>query len=75
MATSAVVFEDDATMIGFFCVDGKGEFRRSEFFEEAVDFSKVFFPVSEFVWAILADEHELHESFVTFFSESIDVQI
>jgi hypothetical protein len=73
VASRAMVLEDYGTFLGLCRVDRQWEFRGSEFFEEAVDFAKVFFPETEFVGSILANQHELHESFVAFFGKAIDV--
>ena len=75
MASRAVVLEDDGTFLGLRRVDRQWEFWGAEFFEESVDFAKVLFPESEFVGSILANQHELHESFVAFFGKAIDVQM
>ena len=75
VASSAVVLEDQGTFLGLRRVDRQWELWGAEFFEEAVDFAKVFFPETEFVGSILANQHELHESFVAFFGKAIDVQM
>jgi hypothetical protein len=75
MATLAVVLKDQGSFSTFGRVDRQRELRRSEFFEESVDLAKVFFPESEFVGTVLANQHELHQTFMAFFGKAVDIQM